>query len=245
MNPYRKLDAEKIVETLATLHRRIAERFPDSGLAEVSKETLAVARENAGRIRKILRPDPLLRALILLILAGGVAILLAVGISLRAGRIDWRPASGSELIQEIEAALATVVFLGAAVVYLTSLERRAKCSRTLQAIHELRSLAHIVDMHQLTKDPERVLLPGTDTESSPKRSLTPFLLSRYLDYCSELLALIAKVGALYAQSLDDPVTLSAVDDIEDLTSGLCRKIWQKIMLLDRIMPGDGSQPQTD
>jgi hypothetical protein len=26
-------------------------------------------------------------------------------------------------------------------------------------IHQLRSLAHIVDMHQLTKDPERGLAP--------------------------------------------------------------------------------------
>jgi hypothetical protein len=98
----------------------------------------------------------------------------------------------------------------------------------------LRSLAHIVDMHQLTKDPERVTGPPANTESSPKRALTPFELTRYLDYCSEMLALISKAAALHVQAFDDPPTLDAVEQIEDLTAGLSRKIWQKIMILDRI-----------
>ena len=45
--------------------------------------------------------------------------------------------------------------------------------------------------------------------------------------------LIGKVAALYVQRFDDPVALSAVDQIEDLTTGLSRKIWQKIMIIDR------------
>jgi hypothetical protein len=89
-------------------------------------------------------------------------------------------------------------------------------------------------MHQLTKDPERTTTPQQDTESSPKRTLTPFELTRYLDYCSELLAIISKIAALYVQKFDEPVTLSAVNDVEELTNGLSRKIWQKIMILDRI-----------
>ena len=65
--------------------------------------------------------------------------------------------------------------------------------------------------------------------------MTPYELTRYLDYCSEMLALISKVGALYIQNFDDPATLRAVDELENLTTGLSRKIWQKIMILDRIM----------
>jgi hypothetical protein len=88
-------------------------------------------------------------------------------------------------------------------------------------------------MHQLTKDPERITSPGPDTASSPARSLGPYELGRYLDYCSELLAVISKLAALHVQHFNDPVTLAAVSDIESLTTGLSGKIWQKITLLDR------------
>jgi hypothetical protein len=41
------------------------------------------------------------------------------------------------------------------------------------------------------------------------------------------------VAALYAQTFDDPVVLSAVEELETLTTALSGKIWQKIMILDR------------
>ncbi len=97
----------------------------------------------------------------------------------------------------------------------------------------MRALAHIIDMHQLTNDPHVITNPGRSTKSSPKRAMTDFELSRYLDYCSEMLSLIGKVAALYVQRFDEPVALSAVDQIEDLTTGLSRKIWQKIMIIIR------------
>ena len=68
--------------------------------------------------------------------------------------------------------------------------------------------------------------------------LTPFELTRYLDYCSEMLALLSKLAALHTQHFNDPVTLEAVNDVENLTQGLARTIWQKIMILDRVR-GDG------
>jgi hypothetical protein len=64
--------------------------------------------------------------------------------------------------------------------------------------------------------------------------MTPFELNRYLDYCSDALALISKIAALYAQSFQDPVLLDAVDDVEDLTAGFSRKIWQKITILENL-----------
>lgn len=94
-------------------------------------------------------------------------------------------------------------------------------------------------MHQLTKSPEAAVAPSADTASSPKRTLSAFELSRYLNYCSELLSLIGKISALYSQTLDDPVVLNAVDDIEDLTTELSQKIWQKITLLDLLKSADG------
>lgn len=61
--------------------------------------------------------------------------------------------------------------------------------------------------------------------------MTSFELSRYLHYASEMLSLIGKIAALYVQHFDDAIALEAVDDIEDLSTGLSRKIWQKIAML--------------
>ena len=68
-----------------------------------------------------------------------------------------------------------------------------------------------------------------------KRAMTPFDLNRYLDYCSDALALICKIAALYVQGFQDPVLLDAVDDVEeDLTTGFSRKSWQKITILENM-----------
>jgi hypothetical protein len=72
------------------------------------------------------------------------------------------------------------------------------------------------------------------TASSPRRNLNRFELGRYLDYCTEMLAIISKLAALYVQDLDDPQVLDAVNDIQGLTTGLSSNIWQKIVLIDSI-----------
>lgn len=136
------------------------------------------------------------------------------------------------LVQVSEAGLNVVLLLGAAILFLIATERRIKRGRALRAIHELRALAHVIDMHQLTKDPERALVRTKDTASSPKQELTPGELTRYLDYCSEMLSLLGKLAALYVQRFDDPVALAAVNDVEQLTNGLSRKIWQKISIVN-------------
>jgi hypothetical protein len=137
-----------------------------------------------------------------------------------------------DFIQTLEAGINDIVLVGAAIFFLFTIEKRIKRRRALQAIHELRSIAHIIDMHQLTKDPERVLkqnfLAGVH---SPKLSMTPFQLQRYLDYCTEMLSLVGKVAVLYVQNFDDAVALAAASDVESQATGLSRKIWQKIMII--------------
>jgi hypothetical protein len=125
------------------------------------------------------------------------------------------------------------VFVGVAVWFLLGVERRLKRRRALRALHALRSFAHIVDMHQLTKDPERLFASGGDTPSSPARTLSSFELGRYLDYCSEMLSLVAKHAALFAQDFDDSPTLAAVNEIETLCAELSQKIWQKMAIVAR------------
>ena len=122
--------------------------------------------------------------------------------------------------------------MGAAVFFLISLETRLKRNRSLRDLHVFRSIAHVIDMHQLTKDPSSALASDYATASSPQRTMTPFELTRYLDYCSEMLSLTSKLAAVYAQNLPDPVVIDAVYDIESLTTDLSQKIWQKITILD-------------
>lgn len=228
---YRRLDSDRIVVTLARLERRIAERFPSSGLAGVSGELHAIAQECRGRLRRIARPNWLIR-----ISSALVAGLLLAGILGALVGLRLEPVANGliEIVQGLESAINDVVFLALGLFFLFTVEGRLKRRKALAALHELRSLAHIIDMHQLTKDPESVI-SGTmkPTVSSPERTMSRFELSRYLNYCSELLSLVGKVASLHAQDLRDPVVLAAVNDVETLTVGLSRKIWQKIMILDR------------
>ncbi|MCA9061208.1 MAG: hypothetical protein KDA85_21995, partial [Planctomycetaceae bacterium] len=139
-----------------------------------------------------------------------------------------------------------IVLMGAAIFFLLTLESRIKRHRVLKALYELRSVSHVIDMHQLTKDPSRVVAASAHpTRSSPERTLTPFLLARYLDYCSEMLSLIGKLASLYAQSNPDEVVLQAVNDIETLTNGLSRKIWQKITMLDNCSAANKSTDRSE
>jgi hypothetical protein len=229
---YRSLDSEKIVETIGTLCRRIDERFPDSGLGRVCRELLTVAGESQKRSAWIAKPQRVLRVLTWLLVAGLAAVLAAVlaNSALPRGGFDL-----IVLVQVSEAGLNITILLGAAVLFLATAEVRIKRGRALKAIHELRALAHVIDMHQLTKDPDQLLAGMAGTPSSPKRNLSASELIRYLDYCSEMLSLIGKLAALYVQKFDDPVALAAVNDVEQLTTGLSRKIWQKIMILNSAM----------
>jgi hypothetical protein len=136
------------------------------------------------------------------------------------------------VLQTVESAAQDLIFLALALYFLLTIEGRINRRTSLRALHRLRSIVHIVDMHQLTKDPEQVLSRGMSTASSPVRRLSRFELARYLDYCSELLSLSSKLAALHVQYVNDPVVLSAVNDIEALAASLSSKIWQKIMILD-------------
>jgi hypothetical protein len=231
---YRQLDATKIVDTLNTLSQRIEERFPGSGLSRVVHELLAIARQTETNVSYLRRPLwPLRVAAAVFVLA--VMVVLGVAAYLAYTRIVVS-ASGLfggvwEFLQGIESLINDIVFLGIAIWFLFTLETRVKRRRALRAIHELRSIAHIVDMHQLTKDPEHLLSGQPNTMSSPVRNMTRENLGRYLDYCSEMLSLTSKLAALYAQNFADPVVLDTVSEVETLAMGLSGKIWQKITLV--------------
>jgi hypothetical protein len=145
-------------------------------------------------------------------------------------------------VEDIEATISSVVFLGAAAIFFVTLETRVKRRRVLAAIHELRGLAHVIDMHQLAKNPKDARFQLLDTASSPKKHLSPYELSRYLDYCSELLAIVNKMGALYGRDFDDPVVLAGVDGLQRLIDGLSQKIWHKMAIVDRVIASEQLHP---
>ena len=136
------------------------------------------------------------------------------------------------VLQGLEAAANLTVLLGAGVFFLTRIEERLKRRGALRALHELRSIIHVIDMHQLTKDPSAVVSVAGNTASSPARTLSRFEVTRYLDYCSEMLSLTSKVAVLFAQGFPDAEITEAVSDIERIAAGLSQKIWQKIMILE-------------
>ncbi|HEX6133124.1 MAG TPA: hypothetical protein VFZ24_04035 [Longimicrobiales bacterium] len=239
---YSELNLHHIQRTLVNLQRRISERFPGSGLAKVAAELCRIGEETGPILERAARPHWPLRVLvggamgIILVLVGGLVLFVAS-----------RPfdlGGMGELLQATESAAQDLIFLSLAVYFLLTLEGRLKRRVSLRELHRLRSVVHIVDMHQLTKDPEHLLSPHVRTPSSPEQTLSRFELSRYLDYCTELLSLCSKLAALHVQHVNDPVVLDAVNDVETLASTLSNKIWQKIVILDTVvergplLPGD-------
>ncbi len=231
---YRSLELEKIRTTVLALVRRVEERFPQSSLAGVARELAAAVEDTGRRCRWIDQPKWGLRAVV------GLVILLLVA-SLAAPFVFFEVEEGAltvtELIQVTEAGINDLVLIGLAIAFLISVEGRVKRRHALAGLAELRALAHVIDMHQLTKDPERLDRRGEDTASSPKQELSAFELLRYLDYSSELLSLTAKSAAVYGQHSNDEVVLHAMTEIEDLTANLSSKIWQKIGMVEAYRRG--------
>jgi hypothetical protein len=232
---YRTIDPSETQATLDALHRRINERFPGSNLGRVCTELLSVAEASSARAASIERPYYGLRVIAAAIV---VASLGALIYSVSLLDISLAGLNVGELVQATDAGLNTFVLIGAAIFFVVTFETRLKRARALQALNELRSIAHVIDMHQLTKDPVIHGVEQIATESSPVRNLTDFQLARYLDYCSEMLALTGKVAALYAQGSSDGAVISAVNEVEVLTTGLSVKIWNKISAIHAAHPID-------
>jgi hypothetical protein len=227
--PFRSLDPAKILETARTLQCRVEERFPDRGLTRVAAEVVALAEATGAEVRVLSPPIWWLRGLVALLVAAGAAVFVWVGSILPLSQVGRE---AIESVQSIEAAINTLLLAALGLVALVRLEARVKRRRVARGLHALRSIIHVIDMHQLTKDPVTLSPDFRPTEHSPDRTLDAVEMSRYLDYCSELLAMTGKLAALYAQAVPDDGVATAVNDIELLGSSLSRKIWQKITLID-------------
>lgn len=228
---YRSLDPALIIATAERLEQRIADRFPESGLRRVASELVSLSRDLAEAARALEAPIWWVRAVVAAAFAAGAAIFLFVGTVLPLDRLG-DGAGVAESVQGIEASLNTILLAGLGFLALIRAEERIKRKKVFTQLHVLRSLIHVVDMHQLTKDPAALSDTFRPTASSPARITDPADLARYLDYCSEMLSISGKLAALFAQSVNDEVVIEAVNDVEELGSNLSRKIWQKITMIE-------------
>lgn len=225
------LDAAAVREIVVELEARIGARFPTRGLRGVANDLLTlldqVGRLPAGVQNRVRIARVASRAVMALILAG---TLLALVLAAKDAIFDAEGeiASSLDVLPLIETLINDVVFAGIAVFFLYSFPERLQRGRLLNLLHQLRSIAHIIDMHQLSKDPEQLRPSFVPTPASKPLELTRDQMERYLDYCSELLALVGKTAALCAEESRDDVVLDTVSTIETLTVGISRKIWQKI-----------------
>lgn len=227
--PYRSLNPQLIVDTVENLTSRIGARFGGRGLTRVAQELADFAHEDVGRAKRLGRPRFFLRTLVYLVIFGGLSALAYIAWTLK---IDIQTEPSFEMFEGIDALINILLVMGAGIFFLLNLETRSKRHAVLKRINQLRSLAHVIDMHQISKDPMPDLHNGEDSESAPESDLHGYELVRYLDYCADLLVVSGKLAAVYLEYSDDPVVISSVNDFESLTGEMARKIWQKVTVLE-------------
>jgi len=227
-----RLESGYVEQTVARLEDRIRARFPDRRLGDAAHalrtavpqihEGFEASKSRRRRIRWGARA-----ASGLIVLVVGSALVLALRDPVLHGT-----SSSDAWLSIIESTVNDLVFGSIAVYFLWALPERLERRTLLDLLHRLRSLAHVVDMHQLDKDPEQARPDYQPTSVSPaRRIMDAEELHHYLDYCSELLSLVAKTAALCAERTSDPVVLGTVSEIEAVTAHMSQKIWQKISLL--------------
>jgi hypothetical protein len=228
-----QLAAGHVGATVAHLERRIHARFGERGLTKAVRDLgqlVALVQTEAGQSHVRLRRTTLAaRATSITIIAATALVLV---FSLRSAVIEGLERD-ADWIGLVESVINDLVFAAIAVLFLWAMPERLERRSLLRLLHRLRSLAHVIDMHQLSKDPEQVSPTYLPTAESVRHGLDADQLYHYLDYCSEMLSLTAKTAALCGEHTSDGVVLETISTIETLTTELSNKIWQKISLLPR------------
>ncbi|MCA9198714.1 MAG: hypothetical protein KDA87_14295 [Planctomycetales bacterium] len=222
-----KLDSNRLIETFDQLQLRISDRFPRSGLLTICEKITGVARESQATAERIGDTIWSMRCL------SGITIVSLIAFIVYAA-MTFRHEEGltlEQVIQVAEAGTNLLIFVAIAIYWIWTSELKMRRARVIHAMNRLREFAHVIDMHQLTKDPDSAFNVSAPTAHSPARRLPPYQLGRYLDYCSEMLSLISKLGYLYVSRFEDPTANQSAVELESLCTGLSQKIWQKIMII--------------
>jgi hypothetical protein len=207
------LDPQKLIKTSASLAEWIKTEFPHAHLAKVAEEVQVFSKEAVAKAAKIREPIWLLRL--------GVWGLIALALAAALHQVITHPLD--QILRFLDDTKGAAVYIVGFIAVLIGLEVRWKRRRALTAVHQLRALSHIIDMHQLAKD--QAIAQFRDEESK---------MQEYLHACTALLALVSKIGQLYVDHFPDSVATSAVNDFEMITTGLSNKIWMKILSMKKV-----------
>ena len=184
-----RLDSGYVEETVGRLEARIRARFPDRRLGDAAHSLMTAVPQihegfEASKARRRHLRWATRAASAVIVLAALTALVLALKDPVLVGTdssADWLPI--------IESTVNDVIFGSIAVFFLWALPERLERRTLLDLLHRLRSLAHVVDMHQLDKDPEQARRDYHPTSVSPSRRIMDAEeLHHYLDYCSELVS---------------------------------------------------------
>ncbi|QDO89238.1 hypothetical protein FNH13_13620 [Ornithinimicrobium ciconiae] len=227
----RHLSSEQVRATVLDLQGRIAARFPQHRLTVVATDLVDLVdqvdlktQDTHRRVVHTTLVARILAAVALLVAITLVVLALQLVMSHPLDQLNtWIPL--------IDSTIDTIVFIGIAVLFLWAFPERRERKGLLALLHQLRSLAHVLDMHQLTKEPGRLRTGYVPTELSLASDLTRDEMFDYLSYCTELLSLIAKTAALCAERSSDGTILDTVSDVETLTREISVRVYQKVTLL--------------
>jgi hypothetical protein len=233
------LTAGKIADACEALADRIHERLPGRGIDGHARHLAEHARRLVTTGSARITAPVILRVVSWI---GGIAASLLLLSPLwfvrRTDGIDVLP----EFLQSLDAFITVLAATVAGFFTMRSVEHGVCRRRALGELHALRNFAHVTDMLQISKSPTRLLFPLAPTRFTPTDD-DAVSMSRYLAYCGELYALIAKLAVLHGEWTSDATVLSAIDDLETLCSSLENKATQKILLLEqlnqRVQPAGG------
>src|SRR5437016_7952238 len=102
---YRRLDPQKIIETVQALRGRIEERFPGSGLGKVVAELQGVAEETMAQTQWIQKPHLPLRAGAVILSLAIIALVITLVVHIHEFKFD----DFVNTVQGVDSSIGSVV----------------------------------------------------------------------------------------------------------------------------------------
>jgi hypothetical protein len=239
MQRLKKLQGRSLFDAAIELSQRISAEFPGRGLAKEAQELAKDAGSFVEEAESLSRKGITYFTIRLLAILGfGFWLGTTSLVLLRIWTLIEQKQENLDLFQSlqgIDSGIHIAVSAALAIFFVATLERRRKRRIAFNGLNSLLNFAHVIDSHQIDKDPTAFASGRPRAGVSSKLPLDPPELLRYLDYCSEMLSLVRRFAALYGQESGDSTIAESVDSIADLTSSLSNKIWQKITILNNYM----------
>lgn len=237
-DPGEPLDPEKILDNVRTLRERVTLRFEGHSIAKRAERLVRLAERATTRITEIARPRYTLRFFcavnsLLLMTTVGTVLTVALQSPFHADGLSL-----ADVIQGVESGIGCTLFLAATLLYLCTMEKRARRKEILQEIDYLRNFLHLVNMGQLDKEPTRLEQRFIHTEISPAVHMDAATMERYLSQTQKLAHYAAEIGCVYANLLVDAEVDRAAEHLREFAADVASAAGDKITVLLLRMAGN-------